>query len=52
MKSKESKPKIDKSLWLTTKSERINYYVGDLGRTLEGLSSRVYDALSLFQEST
>ena len=36
MKSKESKPKIDKSLWLTTKSERINYYVGDLGRTLEG----------------
>ena len=36
MKSKESKVKIDKSLWLTTKEERINYYIGDLGRTLEG----------------
>ena len=36
MKKRESKAKIDKSLWLTTQKERVNYYVGDLGRTLEG----------------
>ena len=28
--------KIDRSGWRTTKKERINYYIGDLGRTLEG----------------
>ena len=33
---KKSKRVLDKSGWLTTKSERVNYYIGDLGRTLEG----------------
>ncbi|MBR4392625.1 MAG: MFS transporter, partial [Oscillospiraceae bacterium] len=35
MKPKERKV-ISHEGWKTTRSERINYYVGDLGRTLEG----------------
>lgn len=35
-KQREKKPAIDKTGWKTTKRERINYYIGDLGRTLEG----------------
>ena len=32
---KKKKP-VNREGWLTTKKERVNYYVGDLGRTLEG----------------
>ncbi len=28
--------KVNRDGWSTTKKERINYYIGDLGRTLEG----------------
>lgn len=35
MKKTEKKP-ISREGWKTTKKERINYYIGDLGRTLEG----------------
>ena len=35
MKLKERKV-ISHEGWKTTRSERINYYIGDLGRTLEG----------------
>lgn len=34
--SKEKKPIIDKSTWLTTKRQRTKYYISDLGRTCEG----------------
>ena len=33
---KEKRPAVDRTGWKTTKRERINYYIGDLGRTLEG----------------
>ena len=33
---KLNKEKISQEGWKTTKQERINYYIGDLGRTLEG----------------
>ena len=33
---KEKKNSVDRSNWRTTKKERFNYYVGDIGRTLEG----------------
>lgn len=36
MKTKESKPILDKSSWLTTKKQRTKYYISDLGRTCEG----------------
>ncbi|MBQ3384314.1 MAG: MFS transporter [Erysipelotrichaceae bacterium] len=35
MKKKEKKP-VNREGWKTTKKERINYYIGDIGRTLEG----------------
>ena len=35
MKKREKKV-ISHEGWKTTKKERINYYIGDLGRTLEG----------------
>ena len=31
-----AKEKKNREGWLTTKKERFHYYVGDLGRTLEG----------------
>lgn len=33
---KEKKPLISREGWRTTKKERTNYIIGDLGRTLEG----------------
>ena len=33
---KEKRPAVDRTGWKTTKRERVNYYIGDLGRTLEG----------------
>ena len=33
---KENQKKYSKEGWATSKSERFNYYIGDLGRTLEG----------------
>ena len=34
--AKREKKVISHEGWKTTRSERINYYIGDLGRTLEG----------------
>ncbi len=31
-----AKAKVSREGWRTTKSERLNYYIGDLGRSLEG----------------
>lgn len=36
MMAKKEKKVISHEGWKTTRSERINYYIGDLGRTLEG----------------
>ena len=33
---KTKKTVLDKSSWLTTKKQRVKYYVSDLGRTCEG----------------
>ena len=33
---KQEKKSVSHEGWKTTRSERINYYIGDLGRTLEG----------------
>ena len=33
---KEKKKSRNQEGWLTTKKERFHYYIGDLGRTLEG----------------
>ena len=33
---KEKRKNINREGWLTTKKERFHYYIGDLGRTLEG----------------
>lgn len=33
---KEKKPPVSREGWRTSKKERINYYIGDIGRTLEG----------------
>ena len=35
MKEEKKKTK-NREGWLTTKKERFHYYIGDLGRTLEG----------------
>ncbi len=36
MADKQKKNAVNRDGWKTTKRERINYYIGDLGRTLEG----------------
>lgn len=33
---KTKKASVNRENWQTTRSERLNYYIGDLGRTLEG----------------
>lgn len=33
---KTKKTSVNRETWQTTRSERLNYYIGDLGRTLEG----------------
>ena len=33
---KKGKTPVDRTGWQTTKKERVNYYIGDLGRSLEG----------------
>ena len=33
---KEKKAPVNREGWRTSKKERINYYIGDIGRTLEG----------------
>ena len=33
---KEKKTPVNREGWRTSKKERINYYIGDIGRTLEG----------------
>ena len=33
---KTKKTSVNRENWQTTRSERLNYYIGDLGRTLEG----------------
>ena len=37
---KTKKTSVNRETWQTTRSERLNYYIGDLGRTLEGYMSR------------
>lgn len=32
----KTKTKPSREGWKTTKMERLNYYIGDLGRTMEG----------------
>ena len=34
--SKKEKTVLDKGSWVTTKSQRVKYYIADLGRTCEG----------------
>ena len=49
MKKKEKKP-VNRAGWKTSKKERINYYIGDIGRTLEGyIVTAFMTLLLLFQ---